>query len=220
MEFSLNARERSALEGLVSGSKDVRQLKRAQALLAVAAGEAVTDVARRLQVARNTIYNWMARVQDRAGALRRSLVRAVGLAVRAPAELERPQPGADLGDDRARVPVRDLELLTGRQHGGNHTARRRRPGHGARRTTRQRLSAPRSKHSRSCIRFGRPCQNSARSTSIRHPPQCGGTGMISSSANRRSIPASAASRLARSATTLDWAEAHAPSCEPRGRTLK
>jgi transposase len=76
MEFSLNARERSALEGLVSGSKDVRQLKRAQALLAVAAGEAVTDVARRLQVARNTIYNWMARVQDRAGALAERLLDA------------------------------------------------------------------------------------------------------------------------------------------------
>jgi transposase len=76
MEFSLKARERTALEALVSDSKDVRQLKRAQALLAVAAGEAVTDVARRLQVARNTIYNWMARVQDRAGALAQRLLDA------------------------------------------------------------------------------------------------------------------------------------------------
>lgn len=76
MDFSLNVRERSALEALVSGSKDVRQLKRAQALLAVAAGEAVTDVARRLQVARNTIYSWMARVQDRAGALAERLLDA------------------------------------------------------------------------------------------------------------------------------------------------
>ena len=76
MEFSLKARERTALEALVSDSKDVRQLKRAQALLAVAAGEAVTDVARRLQVARNTIYNWTARVQDRAGALAERLLDA------------------------------------------------------------------------------------------------------------------------------------------------
>jgi transposase len=76
MDFSLNARERSALEALVSDSKDVRQLKRAQALLAVAAGEAVTDVAWRLQVARNTIYNWMGRVQDRVGALAERLLDA------------------------------------------------------------------------------------------------------------------------------------------------
>jgi hypothetical protein len=39
MDFSLNVRERSALEALVSGSKDVRQLKRAQALLAVAGAD-------------------------------------------------------------------------------------------------------------------------------------------------------------------------------------
>ncbi|RIK71212.1 MAG: hypothetical protein DCC67_20380 [Planctomycetota bacterium] len=76
MEFPLNARERRALEALVSGSKDVRHLKRAQALLAVAAGEAVTSVAWRLQVARNTIYNWMARVHDRVGALAQRLLDA------------------------------------------------------------------------------------------------------------------------------------------------
>lgn len=76
MDFSLNARERRALEAVVSSTKDVRPLKRAQALLAVAAGEAVTDVARRLQVARNTIYNWMARIPDRAGAIAERLADA------------------------------------------------------------------------------------------------------------------------------------------------
>lgn len=76
MEFSLNARERRALSSLVACSRDVRQLKRAQALLAVAAGEAIADVAQRLQVARNTIYNWVARVQERTGAIAERLIDA------------------------------------------------------------------------------------------------------------------------------------------------
>lgn len=76
MEFSLNARERTALETLVAGTKDVRQLKRSQALLAVAAGEAVAEVARRLRVARNTIYNWIARFRQRPGAIAERLVDA------------------------------------------------------------------------------------------------------------------------------------------------
>lgn len=76
MELSLLAKERGALEELVAQSKDVRQLKRAQALLAVAAGEAIADVARRLQVARNTIYNWIARFQERAGKIAQRLVDA------------------------------------------------------------------------------------------------------------------------------------------------
>src|SRR5918994_4867633 len=76
MELSLLAKDRWALEELVAQSKDVRQLKRAQALLAVAAGEAIADVARRLQVARNTIYNWIARFQGRAGRIAQRLVDA------------------------------------------------------------------------------------------------------------------------------------------------
>lgn len=76
MEFSLNARERSALETIVSQSKDVRQLKRAQALLALAAGEAVSAVARRWQVARNTVYNWIQRFQERPGTPETRLVDA------------------------------------------------------------------------------------------------------------------------------------------------
>lgn len=66
MEFSLSARERSALELLVATAKDVRQLKRAQALLAVAAGETVSAVASRLKVVRNTIYNWVMRFRKRS----------------------------------------------------------------------------------------------------------------------------------------------------------
>jgi transposase len=74
MEFSLNARERSALESLVASAKDVRQLKRAQALLAVAAGEAVSAVASRLKVVRNTIYNWMRRFRERSAGIAERLL--------------------------------------------------------------------------------------------------------------------------------------------------
>lgn len=69
MDFSLNSRERAALEAVVARSKDVRQLKRSQALLAIAAGEAIAEVARKLQVVRNTIYNWVARFQERTGPI-------------------------------------------------------------------------------------------------------------------------------------------------------
>jgi transposase len=76
MELSLLAKERGALEELVARSKNVRQLKRAQALLAVAAGEAVAEIARRLQVARNTVYNWVERFQHRPGKVAERLVDA------------------------------------------------------------------------------------------------------------------------------------------------
>jgi transposase len=76
MELSLLAKDRGVLEQLVARSKDVRQLKRAQALLAVAAGEAIADVARRLRVARNTIYNWTRRFQERPGKVAERLVDA------------------------------------------------------------------------------------------------------------------------------------------------
>ena len=69
MEFSLTARDRAALETLVSGTKDVRQLKRAQALLVLADGASVSAVARSLCVARNTIYNWIARFAERSGTI-------------------------------------------------------------------------------------------------------------------------------------------------------
>lgn len=74
MDFSLNSQERTALEAVVAQSKDVRQLKRSQALLAVAAGEAVAKVARKMHVARNTIYNWIGRFLDRRGPIAARLI--------------------------------------------------------------------------------------------------------------------------------------------------
>lgn len=69
MEIRLIARDRSALEEIVARSKDVRQLKRAQALLAVNGGATVAGIARAMRVARNTIYNWVARFQERTGSI-------------------------------------------------------------------------------------------------------------------------------------------------------
>ena len=76
MEFQLTTRDRVALESLVSNSKDVRQLKRSQALLALSQGTSVSAIARSLQVARNTIYNWVVRFQQRSGSIAERLTDA------------------------------------------------------------------------------------------------------------------------------------------------
>jgi len=61
MELKLTSRERSALEAVVQRPIDAKQLKRAQGLLAVADGESPTEIARRLQVTRASIYEWVKR---------------------------------------------------------------------------------------------------------------------------------------------------------------
>ncbi|MGH9855106.1 MAG: helix-turn-helix domain-containing protein [Blastocatellia bacterium] len=65
--IKLNSREVARLEKLVTSTPDARQLKRAQALLWLTDGEGVEDVARRLRVKRQTVYNWIARFETRAG---------------------------------------------------------------------------------------------------------------------------------------------------------
>jgi DNA-binding CsgD family transcriptional regulator len=57
----LNSREIASLEILLTSSKDTRQLKRAQAILWLYEGDSVEDVAQRLRVSRQTVYNWVAR---------------------------------------------------------------------------------------------------------------------------------------------------------------
>lgn len=76
MELRLYARDRTALGDIVACSRDVRQLKRAQALLAVDGGATVAGVARQMHVARNTIYNWIARFVERTGPLAERLTDA------------------------------------------------------------------------------------------------------------------------------------------------
>lgn len=66
-EFSLTSDERTALERLIQTTRDTRVLKRAQALLWLDADEPLSAVTRRLLVSRQTIYNWIAMYQARAG---------------------------------------------------------------------------------------------------------------------------------------------------------
>lgn len=66
-DFSLNRRERRFLEDFVTCSCGGRELRRAQALLWLGAGESVEAVAERLRVARQTVYNWRMRFSARHG---------------------------------------------------------------------------------------------------------------------------------------------------------
>jgi transposase len=63
--IGLSCAGRQALEAVVARSKDVRQYRRAQALLWLAAGEKPTAVAQRLRVHRDTVYAWAARYRQR-----------------------------------------------------------------------------------------------------------------------------------------------------------
>ncbi len=60
-DFSLNRRERRSLEDFVTCPCGSRELRRAQALLWLGAGESAEAVAARLRVSRQTVYNWQAR---------------------------------------------------------------------------------------------------------------------------------------------------------------
>jgi transposase len=63
--IGLSSAGRRALEAIVARSKEVRQYRRAQALLWLDEGERAVAVAQRLRVHRDTIYAWAARYQQR-----------------------------------------------------------------------------------------------------------------------------------------------------------
>src|ERR1051325_5786822 len=63
--FSLKRRERRFLEEFVTCPCGSRELRRAQALLWLSAGESVEEVAERLRVSRQTVYNWRGRFSAR-----------------------------------------------------------------------------------------------------------------------------------------------------------
>ena len=65
-EFTLTGSERSYLECFVRQAPSGREGCRAQALLWYDEGEPVEEIAGRLQVSRQTIYNWIDRFQQRA----------------------------------------------------------------------------------------------------------------------------------------------------------
>jgi len=60
--FRLTAPQRDALRQLAKASPDTREARRALALLDLARGEAVTDIADRYGVSRETVYQWAARL--------------------------------------------------------------------------------------------------------------------------------------------------------------
>jgi transposase len=67
MSLTLSYRERSVLEGLTPGAQNPRAWQRAQAVLWLDEGESVAEVAERLRVSRQTIYNWATRMQAHEG---------------------------------------------------------------------------------------------------------------------------------------------------------
>jgi transposase len=65
--FELTAREYSLLEAFLSSADQARLLRRAQAILWLAEGDGPAEVAERLGVRRQTLYNWAGHFHDRAG---------------------------------------------------------------------------------------------------------------------------------------------------------
>jgi transposase len=63
----LSDRQRGELEELVSHTPSAKERCRAQALLWIAEGADVAEVAELLQVSRQTVYNWLSRFEERAG---------------------------------------------------------------------------------------------------------------------------------------------------------
>jgi transposase len=64
--LALSARQRGELEDVVSHTPLAKERCRAQALLGIAEGSDVGEVAESLQVSRQTVYNWLSRFRERA----------------------------------------------------------------------------------------------------------------------------------------------------------
>jgi transposase len=64
--FALSYRERVALGGLATHTEDAKVFCRANALLWLDDGESAEEVAERLRVSRQTVYNWAIRFQRRS----------------------------------------------------------------------------------------------------------------------------------------------------------
>ncbi|MEE8301354.1 MAG: helix-turn-helix domain-containing protein [Candidatus Tectomicrobia bacterium] len=63
--LKLSLSERRALQKQIHNTKDVKVLKRAQALLYLADGVSAQEIAKRLGVTRRTIYGWVSLYQNR-----------------------------------------------------------------------------------------------------------------------------------------------------------
>lgn len=67
-DFYLSGRQRIKLEQVLEHATDSRVIIRAYALLWLDDGESISEVAARLTVSRQTIYNWRARFQESSSA--------------------------------------------------------------------------------------------------------------------------------------------------------
>lgn len=65
MKLSLNAKDRQQLKAMSHRAKDARALRRVLALLWLDQGESVQNVAKRLGVSRQIVYQWVERFEER-----------------------------------------------------------------------------------------------------------------------------------------------------------
>lgn len=66
MDFVLNSKDRVKLQALITHPHDARQTVRAYAVLWLDDGESVSEIAARLGVTRQTVYNWLSRFHSRS----------------------------------------------------------------------------------------------------------------------------------------------------------
>lgn len=64
--FSLSFKERACIEAIAASTDNANELRRAQALLWLDDGESAQEVAKRLSITRQTVYNWVMRFQMRS----------------------------------------------------------------------------------------------------------------------------------------------------------
>jgi transposase len=70
--LELNSKERVMLEYIISDSHDARQVRRAYALIWLDEGDSIQEIAQRLGVSRQSVYNWALRFQRRGSIELRS----------------------------------------------------------------------------------------------------------------------------------------------------
>jgi transposase len=67
--LALHGRERACLTNIIKHTAGARERARAQAVLWVAQGQPIVEVAELLQVSRQTVHNWIERFQERDGEM-------------------------------------------------------------------------------------------------------------------------------------------------------
>jgi transposase len=74
--FPVTPRQKRTLQEMIRVTRDARLLRRGQALLWQLEGESIAAVAERLEVSRQTVYNWIARFATGTGSVAERLADA------------------------------------------------------------------------------------------------------------------------------------------------